>query len=391
MKMNNTLIGLKRKIAIALTAGVLMIPSFGFAAETSNQQDIDSVIRQQQQLLQVLNEKKAQAQSDIVIARIDSLEKQIRDFKADNNFDAKAAFSSLADQVNSLREQVQADQQFRDQIMTKLKEIENKQTAAITPVPPGSVYENENMPGLGSTSRFLVNPAPSAEVSYTQDALNAQGNSTMIFRYSPNQLYKIYCRTGFLTDMAFAKGEKITFAGGGDTSGWSVSTTDVDGTPHLYIKPVVESSSTNLIVTTTHHSYQIILNTSDWYNPMVRWTYDAEEQNANLIQQQKDEKLVTGRMNVSSPDSLNFEYEISGSNDADFKPTMVFDDGQQTFIKFKRLGQKTPVLFLRERGRKTLDLVNYRIKDNCFIVDKVFNEAQLRMSDKDIITIRRKS
>ena len=72
----------------------------------------------------------------------------------------------------------------------------------------------------------------------------------MTFRYAPNQLYKIYCRPGYLTDLALRKGETIKFVGGGDTSGWAVNNTTVDGVPHLYIKPIVDGTpDTNIIIT----------------------------------------------------------------------------------------------------------------------------------------------
>ena len=68
----------------------------------------------------------------------------------------------------------------------------------------------------------LVNPSDCQKSSYTQDAANSQRNSTVIFKYAPNQLYKIYCRVGYLTDLALKKGEIVTFVGGGDTSAWAV-------------------------------------------------------------------------------------------------------------------------------------------------------------------------
>ena len=43
------------------------------------------------------------------------------------------------------------------------------------------------------TSGALVHPAPASHVNDTQDAVNAQGNATMTFAYSPTQIYKIYC------------------------------------------------------------------------------------------------------------------------------------------------------------------------------------------------------
>ena len=62
----------------------------------------------------------------------------------------------------------------------------------------------------------------------------------MVFSYSPNQLYKIYCRMGFITDLAFKKGETINYVGGGDTAGGCAQPAAValagDGRP-LQLKP----------------------------------------------------------------------------------------------------------------------------------------------------------
>ena len=132
----------------------------------------------------------------------------------------------------------------------------------------------------------LVNPSGTRKINYTQDGANSQENSMVVFQYAPNQLYKIYCRVGYLTDLALKKDEKITFVGGGDTSAWAVEKATINGVAHLYIKPTVDTNTTNMIIATNKRSYQIILNTSDWYNPMVTWSYGLEE-NAEINQQSR--------------------------------------------------------------------------------------------------------
>lgn len=367
----------KRLILMAVTASFIT-SNFAYAAAANS--DIDTLIQNQQQILDQLNAKKSQAANDEITNQIKSLSDEIDGLKSQKSYDAESAVDSLATQVNSLKDQLAAQTDEQSKIMDELKKIENQQIS-------GTAADGSS-PATASSTGFLVNPGPSTEVSYTQDAVNAQGNSTMTFSYAPNQLYKIYCRTGYLTDLEFKKGEKIKFVGGGDTSAWAVNSTDVDGTPHLYIKPVVQASTTNIIVTTDKHSYQIILNTSDWYNPMVRWTYESEDLIQNMLQKQEDEKTVTGKLGVSNYDQLNFDYQISG--DSDLAPSMVFDDGTQTVIRFKKLGQKMPVLFVREQQKRELSLVNYNVKDNCYIVNKVFSEAELRYSDKQVVKIKRK-
>ena len=228
----------------------------------------------------------------------------------------------------------------------------------------------------------LVNPSATQKIDYTQDAANSQDNSTVVFKYAPNQLYKIYCRAGYLTDLSLKKGETVTFVGGGDTSAWAVEKTTVDGAPHIYIKPTVATNTTNLIITTNKRSYQLILNTSDWYNPMVTWTYGQEEQSAiNLGEKQSVISEIKGNV-----ESLNFNYKISGESSV--RPVAVFDDGEKTILKFDKIPKRLPSLFIRSKGK--IIMANYKIRDNCYIVDAVADEFEMRISAKEILRIKNK-
>ena len=236
------------------------------------------------------------------------------------------------------------------------------------------------------TARALVHPGERNQVSYTQDAINAQGHSTMVFSYAPEHLYKIYCRRGYLTDLAFRKGEVISFVGGGDTAGWSVAATTVDGTPHLYIKPVVETSTTNLIVTTNKRSYQLLLHTSDWYNPMVTWTYGMEDAALIRAEDQREQSLRTGALDVTSVEALDFNYRIKGKQ-SEYRPKLVFSDGTRVYLKFDKLPRQQVPIFVKEPEKQQMTLVNYRQKDDCYIIEVPFDVAQLRVSERDTVTI----
>ena len=225
----------------------------------------------------------------------------------------------------------------------------------------------------------LVNPRTGG--SYVQDAANSQRNSMVVFKYAPNQLYKIYCSVGYLTDLTLKKGETISFVGGGDTSAWAVETTTVDGVPHIYIKPTVETSTTNLIVTTNKRSYQLILNTSEWYNPMVKWNYGLEETSEINRRDAKSIDGITGDVAA-----LNFNYKITSKTNTNL--VAVFDDGEKTFLKFDKLPKRLPSLFIKNRGKKGLSLANYQVKENCYIMSGVADEIELRISDKEIIKIK---
>ena len=120
---------------------------------------------------------------------------------------------------------------------------------------------------------------------------------------------------------------------------------------------------------------------------MVTWTYEQEE--AAEVQQQKEteEQNIISKIN-GDIESLNFDYKISG--ESKYKPVMVFDDGEKTIIKFIKLPKRLPSLFIKEKGKKGVSMANYKIHENYYIVDRVANEIELRISENEIIKIKHK-
>lgn len=260
-------------------------------------------------------------------------------------------------------------------------------TAHLETIQQDQEFQRRALPA--PTDRALINPDRSYRSIYTtQDAINAQGDSTMVFTYAPEQLYKIYCRRGYITDLALKKGESIRFVGGGDTAAWQLDQSVVDGVPHLYIKPVVETSTTNLIITTEKRSYQLILNTSDWYNPMVYWTYGTEDYADMMRRKAQEQSTQTGTVNVTDVEHLDFSFQVRAKGEAkEYLPEMVFSDGTRTYLKYKTLPRQQVPLFVTEYGKKTMTLVNYHTRDGYYIVDVPFDKAQLRVSERSTVTI----
>jgi type IV secretion system protein VirB9 len=66
----------------------------------------------------------------------------------------------------------------------------------------------------------------------------------------------------------------------------------------------------------------------------------------------------------------------------------VWDDGRKTYIKMSgsMAVNDAPVLFIRNANG--LVMVNYRLQNGCFVVDRLFNKAELR-NGKEVIKIRR--
>jgi len=285
---------------------------------------------------------------------------------------SKNELKKVNSRIDELNQKFKEQQEMQEKIISLLERLESSKVKGAS----------DEIPAYNPAA--LVNPS-SRRVSYTQDGANSQDNSTVVFKYAPNQLYKIYCRVGYLTDLSLKKGETISFVGGGDTSAWAVEKAVVDGVPHIYIKPVVETSTTNLIITTNKRSYQLILNTSNWYNPMVTWNYGYEEESAvNFWNEQNTVSGIGGNV-----ESLNFNYKISGESGS--KPIAVFDDGEKTILKFNSLPKRLPSIFVKNKGKKGISMVNYQIRNNCYVLDRVADEIELRISDKEIIKIKHKN
>lgn len=390
MMMKNTVI---RKftlgILLATTSPAFILPAISAEAAENSQQDIEAQIAEQQRILDELNEKRKNAKTDELKAQITDLKQQMEAMRKKNNFDSQVAFDGLAMQLENLQRQLDEQEKTQKLLMETIKKLD-----AITTVKPTDEYidsfghkkytANINVP----MPQKLVNPGPQGNVSYTQDAKNAQNDSTMVFSFAPDQLYKIYCRTGYLTDIELHRGEKVSFVGGGDTSAWAINSTTVDGTPHIYIKPIVKTSTTNIIITTDKRSYQLIVCTSDWYNPMVRWVYGQEEHELQVKQAAKDDATITDKLNVLNPENLNFGYntKVKGSAKA---PKMVFDDGEKTYIRFEKTTRKLPALFIREKGHKTVSLANFKVRHNTYILDRLIDAAELRFNETDSVSITR--
>ena len=350
---------------LAIMAAIIFLTNTSYAAE----KNLDDLLNEQREIVKKLQERKGSSEETQKLkSRVAELEKQISELKEEKSLDD----TPKVDEINKKIEELKAQQERLAELIKRLEKLE---------------AEKNSVP---ETRETLVKPQNRNKINYTQDAANSQGNSTMTFHYAPNQLYKIYCRVGYLTDLSFKRGEKINFVGGGDTSAWAVNSTTVDGVAHVYIKPIVETSTTNLIVTTNKRSYQLILNTSEWYNPMVTWTYGVEEAEENLIQQAKDEQTITATFKGGT-ENLNFNYKVSGKSN-DIKPQIVFDDGERTIIKFGKLPAKLPTLFIKERNKSGVSMANYEIKGDSYILDRLAEEMELRgSSKKEVIKIKRTS
>jgi type IV secretion system protein VirB9 len=214
--------------------------------------------------------------------------------------------------------------------------------------------------------------------------------SATVYGYREGEIYVVYAGLDRLTDIALEPGESLTAEPvAGDTEGWIKSEFTSGSGPnartHIVVKPRDEGIQTNLIVPTNKRVYQLDLRSKpDWYMPGVRWFYPDEEA-AVAVKKEIDEqaKQESTEAIAVSPEHLNFRYRIKG-RDVPWKPAQVFDDGAKVYLKMPEDLATTdaPALFVIEDGKPLL--VNYRIKDRLYVVDRLFANAQLRVGDKHV-------
>ena len=252
--------------------------------------------------------------------------------------------------------------------------------------------------------RKRVAPADEAEVSKKPSDFIAEAvqdaafegyyqNSMAVFDYTPTALYKIYTKEGYLTVIRLQPGETVISINGGDTTRWIVDHTSSGNQAQVLLKPARSGLDTNFVIVTDKHTYQIQAKSTNWYNPIVSWNYPQEVKamlQRTERKQAKDENETIG-LSVHNPDSLNFGYKIkTRGRVGNWKPSTVFDDGKKVYIKMTAamINGEAPALVLKDENGKTA-IVNYRMKNGYYIVDRLFNQAELRLGTKDYVRITR--
>lgn len=224
-------------------------------------------------------------------------------------------------------------------------------------------------------------------------------NAIQTFPFMEGALYQLYAAPGKVTDIMLQVGEKLNSVSAGDTLRWIIGdTTSGSGATlqtHILIKPVAPDLKTNLVILTDRRSYHLdMMSFKTTYMASLSWHYPKDE--LLELKGRNDQAYAKQNQTVKTDfdlNSLNFRYEITGDTPP-WRPVQVFDDGTKIYIQFpERLDQgEAPPLFISgDKGQ--VELVNYRVKGNTYIVDRLFKAAELRLGEKkqQIVRITRKS
>jgi type IV secretion system protein TrbG len=211
-------------------------------------------------------------------------------------------------------------------------------------------------------------------------------NAVQIYPYADGAVYHVYTAPERVTDITLQPGEILGAVASGDTVRWVVGDTTsgsgADKRTHILVKPFAAGLTTNLVITTDRRSYHLALtSTARTAMAALSWTYPQDALIAlNHVKNEAEAAIpvATGL----AVDRLRFDYTISGDRPS-WRPARAFDDGRQTYIEFPAdiaVGEAPP-LFLVD-GKGEAQLVNYRARGRYYVVDRLFDVAELRLGTK---------
>jgi type IV secretion system protein TrbG len=240
----------------------------------------------------------------------------------------------------------------------------------------------------GATAiRAMVN----AKASHTE--MPAAGdfiNANQVYDYVSGVVFTAVCSPGFVTTIALEPGEAITAVTAGDTTRWQLETVQGAGDnaasdrTFILLKPSKPDCETNLVIITDRRVYQIDLKSvaQPVYHTQISWNYPGLKVGGQRpsVGGRKPADAI-GKFDI---DKLNFHYVVKkqkGERPA-WCPLRAFDDGTKTYIQFPpgRLTTEAPPLFVLS-GEGEAQVVNYRVKGDYYIVDRLFDRAELRLGE----------
>jgi P-type conjugative transfer protein TrbG len=232
-----------------------------------------------------------------------------------------------------------------------------------------------------ATRNATIEPAPNGFISGAQ-----------VYPFSEGTIFQLYAAPGLVTDIMLQPGENLVAVASGDTARWVIGdTTSGAGEgkqTHVLVKPFSAGLLTNLVITTDRRAYHVrLVSTSATALSSMRWTYPQDQL---LALRRRAEAAQAGAPVATglAIEQLHFNYTISGDRPA-WRPLRVFDDGAKTYVELPASlanGEAPPLFVVGPDGKA--ELVNYRLRDRFYVVDRIFNAAELRLGLKKQQVVR---
>lgn len=233
-----------------------------------------------------------------------------------------------------------------------------------------------------------------AEEKSTETITSAVDFSNTIVEYDfqDGKIYTIIATPDAVADLRLQPTESISGSAAiGDPTRWqfevSTSTEKGQSVTHLFIRPSTSGLQTTMIIPTNYRTYYINLRSTESISMLgVRFRYpmsmtfsgsEVIDSTGNAVSH-SNETLV-------NTEQIDFAYKIDGKDSLTWKPTGVYSDGIRTYIQMDpRFTSSTgaPALYLlpkKNSSDSNLEVINYRVKGNIYIVDFVITDKQALM------------
>jgi P-type conjugative transfer protein TrbG len=226
-----------------------------------------------------------------------------------------------------------------------------------------------------------------------------------LYPYNQEPEPAVDCAPLRTTDIQLQPGETIADVALGDTERWmatpAASGDPRNAVPHLVVKPQIPGIETNLTIYTTKHIYHLLLRSRrraaqevEFYYPneLIVAMKEADSAAANAKQEAVDppgESNDIVKVAAVDPAQINFAYTVAGPN-VPWKPVRAFDDGSHVYVQMPAGMSLSEAPALLINAGSGTQMVNYRVKGNYYVVDRLFSDAILVAGvgrDQDRVTI----
>lgn len=192
-------------------------------------------------------------------------------------------------------------------------------------------------------------------------------NRVRVATYQDGQVYRLSVSLTHVTTVEFGQGETIRSIIAGDTEGFQLD--GVPGGRAFAVKPNARGVHTNITVYTNRRSY--------YFN-----VTEASSPTYYVVQFRYPEDTVRPT-NAVAQQAPNYNY--AASDQTEFTPTSVWDDGTFTYFRFPR-SSPVPAIFRSSTGsERTVN--SQQIEDGVLRVSGVSNQWVLRLGE-DVVCIQ---
>lgn len=208
------------------------------------------------------------------------------------------------------------------------------------------------------------------------------------FRYSPDTAFAVRSLANVFTNIEVPEGEKIQGFYLSDAVAWSYHVTG--DKRRVLVKPTEAGAINTGTLVTDARTYELTFSAveqGDIWHQRVRWVVPGAGGESSGFYEPTAGAAGQGAPSGGSagvdPASLHFNYEVKGR--ADFRPTVVFDDGVRTWFRFDG-AQDIPAIFAG-KGRN-IDVVEFAVRDGYVVVPAIADTFTLRLKREEVIVQR---